>query len=1009
MEQRKSKWHEPALTGQIDQLLSGRYGQLLKWGAILTRGDTGKAQEIVQELCLYFVLTKPDLSGVANLDGYLHTCLRHIYLSALARASRDAQRFISIAEFDSFESALGANHSGDSLQRQNDLRRICGYAVWRKESSKTASYFIFHFFHGYSRKEIAETACIPITAVYNKLKAARSEVKSHLEEAGKLRIMNHDTPPEPVLSWGLVSSAELFKELRERIMRARASDCLSEEDLLARYNAPIAAPIRCDLLAHIVSCSRCLAIIDRHFRRPTLHDREPLDGAGSSSGLRNESTSGFDGENSKAMLRAIHRRWGSVHEHRPKTLSIAINGRIVAVHDVQAAHNMLSARIEQPERAQFVEVFSEQDVRLALISIGDLPPEGSAIRSQHVSLSDARWLELKLTFDGLGLDSQVAYFDPALVGETFEGMEDSAEAWMPERRSLSHASHEQTLSGRTWASAINRFLRPLIPSSAIAWALVLTIMIGSGAFMAYRRAAAPIDGMRIMEQALKTETTSLRGQTEHQVLQLEEVSLDGTVLQRGVVDLWKDGDGRRYMRRLYDPQHRLIAVEWRNRNGERESRLEGENKHESEARNQLLANGLWDQDVSAHAFQKLGNASSQLHTIAEGYELTTVGPLAGHPELISATLVLDRHLLPTSEIVRFHSGSQTRELRLVQVAYERRPSSSVSDAIFTPDAELGSAKSSHSSVWHDESSNSTELDLRLAELQIAVLHQLNVLEADTGEPIEVVKTQDGHIRVSGAVSDSVLRQEISSSLDKLSNHQLVELRLIAPNDARVQIPTSSRAASEDSRIYDVERMKPETDAALRKHFQTKGLSGEELDNTIRQYSNNVLGNAQRALQHAYALNRLGSALSNVRVESIGEVSQRQWAEMVDKHANELDTALRALRGQLAEINTSGGMPPDAEGSYIRIENPTQFNEVAGSLLSQMQKVNTNVGELFTSNATVEGLPTEESLLAATINAIPLRQSREITRFASDLNSRGGLATPDRLSNEDDKRVSNRPR
>jgi hypothetical protein len=204
-------------------------------------------------------------------------------------------------------------------------------------------------------------------------------------------------------------------------------------------------------------------------------------------------------------------------------------------------------------------------------------------------------------------------------------------------------------------------------------------------------------------------------------------------------------------------------------------------------------------------------------------------------------------------------------------------------------------------------------------------------------------------------------------------------------------------------------MKPETDAALRKHFQTKGLSGEELDNTIRQYSNNVLGNAQRALQHAYALNRLGSALSNVRVESIGEVSQRQWAEMVDKHANELDTALRALRGQLAEINTSGGMPPDAEGSYIRIENPTQFNEVAGSLLSQMQKVNTNVGELFTSNATVEGLPTEESLLAATINAIPLRQSREITRFASDLNSRGGLATPDRLSNEDDKRVSNRPR
>ncbi len=1009
MEQRKPKWHEPALTGQVDQLLSGRYGQLLKWGAILTRGDTGKAQEIVQELCLYFVLTKPDLSGVANLDGYLHTCLRHIYLSALARASRDAQRFISVAEFDSFESALGANHSGDSLQRQNDLRRICGYAVWRKESSKTASYFIFHFFHGYSRKEIAEIACIPITAVYNKLKAARSEVKSHLEQAGKLRILNHDTPPEPVLSWGLVSSAELFKELRERIMRARISDCLSEEDLLARYNDPVATPIRCDLLAHIVSCSRCLAIIDRHFRRPTLHDREPLDGFASFSESRNDSTTGFDGENAKAILRAIHRRWGSANDHRPRTLSIAINGRIVAVHDVQAAHNMLSARIEQPERAQFVEVFSEQDVRLALISIVDLPPEGSPIRSQHVSLSDARWLELKLTFDGLGLQSQVDYFDPALAGEAFEDVEDSAEERMPELQSLSYPSDKQPLSRRSWASAINRFFRPLIPSPAIAWALALTILIGSGAFVAYRRAAAPMDGMRILEQALKTETASLRGQTEHQVLQLEEVSTDGTVLQRGLVDLWEDGDGRRYTRRLYDPQHHLIAVEWRNRNGERESRLEGDNKHKSEASNKLLVSALWEQDVSAHAFLKLGSTSSQSRAVAGGYELTTVGPLAGHPELISATLVLDRHLLPTSEIVRFHSGSETRELRLVQVAYERRQSSSVSDKIFNPEAELGNARSSHSSVWQHEPPGSIGLDLQLAELQIAVLHGLNVFDADTGEPIEVVKTQDGHIRISGTVSDSVLRQEITSNLDKLRNRQLLELRLMSPNDVHVQIPVSPRAASDGSRVYDVKQQKPEADAALRKHFQTKGLSGNELDAAIKQYSDNVLENAQHALQHANALDRLGSALSNVEVESIGGVSQRQWAEMVDKHANDLEAALRSLQAQLAQIDTPGSMSHDVDGPYIRIENPTQFNRAAGQLLSQMQQVNTNVGKLFTSNTTTEKFQAEESILRATIDAIPMRQSREITRFASDLNSGGKLAPADRLSNEDDKKVSNRPR
>src|SRR5271156_6173438 len=136
MEQRKHKWREPAPAAQVDQLLASRYNQLLKWGAVLTRGDTGKTEEIVQELCLYFTLTKPDLSGVTNLDGYLYTCLRHIYLSSLARASREALHFVSIEDFDSFAFAVTANLAGDPLQQQNNLRRICAYAVWRKETSK---------------------------------------------------------------------------------------------------------------------------------------------------------------------------------------------------------------------------------------------------------------------------------------------------------------------------------------------------------------------------------------------------------------------------------------------------------------------------------------------------------------------------------------------------------------------------------------------------------------------------------------------------------------------------------------------------------------------------------------------------------------------------------------------------------------------------------------------------------------------------------------------------------
>jgi len=335
----------------IEHLLKSHHRQLLAWGKNLTRGDVSEAQNIVQELCLYFLLKRPDLSDVENVEGYLYTCLRHICLSSLARASRETTHFVSVADFDSFDTAIISRRSGDPLERQNDLRRICNFSIWRKERSKSASYFILHFFHGYSRQETAELARLPISAIYNKLKSARQEIRFHLEESGKLRIVNREMPPAAPRSWALLSAPDFFKELREAILRARLRACLPEQELLAYYSARQSDPVPCPLLSHIVSCERCLDLIDHHFQRPRLADREPLD------------STGFDGETPSVSQRKgapeIHafellkRRWKQVYEHRPNTLSIAHNGQIIASHDVVSSRNTLSARIVDPGRDQF--------------------------------------------------------------------------------------------------------------------------------------------------------------------------------------------------------------------------------------------------------------------------------------------------------------------------------------------------------------------------------------------------------------------------------------------------------------------------------------------------------------------------------------------------------------------------------------------------------------------------------------------------------------------------------
>jgi DNA-directed RNA polymerase specialized sigma24 family protein len=973
MQRRNLKWRDPAEAVQTDQLLTGHYSRLLQWASALTRGDSSKAEEIVQEFCLYITLTKPDLSHVANLDGYLYTSLRHIYLSSLSRASREAMHLVSIEEFDSFAFAVSAHSIGDSLQRQNDLRRICAFAVWRKETSKSASYFILHFFHGYARREIAELARLPMSAIYNKLKIARTEVRSYLGEPGKLRVVNSSHPPEPALSWSLLPSIELFKQLRASILAARATECLPEEELLAHYRSSTPRPISCSLLAHMVSCERCLSVVDRHFRRPTLKDRESLDALGvSAEGSDNAAVPASVPGNreTEARLQSLHQRWGRIFEHRPRTLSIAVNGQIVAFHEVRAEHNKLSARLEHPEKAQFVEVFSEQDVRLALLPVSQPPPEGPELQTLRVALSDARWLELNLTYDGLGLHSEVAYFDPALA---MAAEEEDAEETVFVSNSDARVKPYGFLAGfLSWMSAI-------VSLPAMAWALSLLILISTAGYFAYRHSYAPMDAAQILHESIRIENASLLGQTEHQVLQVEETSADGRVLQQGTVDVWKDGDGSRYMRRLYNMQNRLIAEKWRNQHGNGGARggaAEG-------------MDGLWDQDLAAQGFAALGDSAPRVRSSDGGYELTRVGPTPEHPQLLSATLTLDRNLQPIRQIMRVRAGGEIHEVRFEVADYERKPSGLVPDATFNPEDDLLPAprRDRRSSIGRPHDLVGIT-NAQLAELQISVLYQLHALHADTGVPLEVVRTADNRLRVSGTVSTDALKKEIDAQLKNLEAHERLDLRIVSSRE--IMVPSGSKASTQVE-AYEVTQPGFAADMRIREYLQAKGLSGERLDAAVALFSRDALQHAQRALQHAYALDRLGTSLSADELRTIRPVAQQQWTGMVKDHAAGLETELRALHGQLAEILLAGAAPESAGEEGMSIDEPEQFALRAGRLLQQVRGLNQQTGELFASNGKAMSDANLKASLQTVMDTIPLQQAEEVAAFAVRLSSRTSAA------------------
>ncbi len=981
----ESKKHFSRLA--IESLLEDRYGSLRRWAAQLTHGDAGAAQDIVHDLCLHFVVSRPDMSGVTNVDGYLYTCLRHIYLSNIARAAREATQFVSVADFDSIHTVLNTLSGDDLAGRQNDLRRICSYAVWRKTTSKSASYFILHFFRGYPRREIAEIARLPISAIYNKLKTARTEVKAHLESAARLRIATRDIPPAPDLRAAPVSSMELFDELRESILAAKTTECIPEESLLALYTASPPRPIACALLSHIVSCERCLRVIDEHFQGPTLDQGEgteetalTLDGAAD------------EESNFRALMRRVRKERDWIYEHRPQKVSIAINGRINATHNIQGEWSTLSTRLDAPETIRFVEVFTDQRMRLALLPVDERPPEGPPTKTQRVVLSDDRWLELTLSFDGLGLESEVIYFDPALATSAQLEEDPDENLAMPAEDGVNRPRAVE----RQWqgvngpmSGVLAWIVRVFSPRPALAWAApLLLVLLATFGYVAYRY-AKPVDGVALLAQSVRIETANLTGQTEHQILHVEINAAGGRPPQNATIDIWRDGDGKRYARRVYDARQRLIAAEWRTDSGESHSWASQATGDLSESNRLVLQNDLWRQDLSSRAFRSLPDHELHVQKTGDGYEVTITGPARNQPYLVSATLVLDNKLHPVRELVRMRNSSGIDEARFVETDYERRPSSSIPNNTFVSDFEGRLAgpdgiSASGSPSGHPSWPPSEEI--HLTELEIAVLYQFNQIGADAGEPIEVSRTAEGHVRVVGAVADEARRRQIISRLEALADRQLLDVHLVAQTAGRTPVIQSFHELPGTTSVYTVGNTRIAADAIMRQHLASKGIAPERMDAAVAQLSNRIMETSQRALQNAYILDRLGMVLAQADSSSISRPARQQWTEMAAKHSSELQNALDSLSEQLSSIHPVGERHSSRDQTALPISDPAGFARATHVLLRQVQEINHNVGVAFTYSPSEDASGNIEHLLESTVQAIPSREAKALGETAQRLST-----------------------
>jgi len=456
----------------------------------------------------------------------------------------------------------------------------------------------------------------------------------------------------------------------------------------------------------------------------------------------------------------------------------------------------LSLAIE--ERIGFVEIFSEQWVRLFFLNI-DPPPDGAFEQSARIALSEGRSLEAALDFSGPCPNLQVIYNDPTLIGEGATVSiieEDTRPTILSEDKADTSIAvrgpFKQTV-GQLWRS-LHDWSFWLKPSTVTA--LVAVFLIGAVLFFGVRRGQPPTASVAMLLSESAAAERAMAGRSDqvlHRTISLEEKSSAGALIARRKLEVWQSAERGMTARRLYDERGSLVAGDWRKTGGVQTIYHHGSRPQVQSVSGpiaDLSFDNAWQLSPSAEEFTSLiGRSEAQLGETATSYVITY--GRAAHdsraliPQLIKATLVLSRaDLRAVEETLSIRQGDEQREYRFVETSYERRPPSAVAPVVFEPDPELLSSSQPEIRNPKLETVNSATTPQPLApsvatpELEVEAWRLLNQAGADTGEQITVARTSEGQLKIDGLVDTETRKGELLRALWPIAKQSAVRINIL---------------------------------------------------------------------------------------------------------------------------------------------------------------------------------------------------------------------------------------
>ncbi|HEX8163549.1 MAG TPA: sigma-70 family RNA polymerase sigma factor [Pyrinomonadaceae bacterium] len=926
------------ITPTHEEAFLQRYERLLAWALQLTNNDPAQAEDLLHDAFIQFTITQPDLNGIHNLDGYLYGTLRNLHLSQVRKATRGRLQQLSVVEYESAETGLRSVDPRDLIQIQDELRRVCRYVCARKETARAASVLLLRFFHGYYPGEIAQILLTTPQAVKVRLRIARCEAKACLEDPKSLVFFGSDLVPEAVPTGFARTHEDFLSELRETIFRSRSGECFSTRHIENIYLSTEGKPIDTKDLAHVVTCLVCLDTVNQVLGLPPLSERYPTDSAGKAPRSKKGPGGGAPGggmTGEGAAVRRLRRKAREVLEHDPQELCVAVNGYIQGSQRVNSELNEQTLDLDLSEPINFIEVFSEQQIRLLLMNVDQPPPEGPGEQRLTIELSGERTIDLQLRFSSPRPTLHVVYHDPTFK-EVESLLREVTEQDTPATRSYRETTRQETgagttawqhllsTAGRLWSRSTdwNSWLRPGAVTALFAVLLIVAFLI-----VRTRVTAPTVSAAELLSRSATAEETAASNvdQALHRTITLEERKVTGEVINRRRIEIWHSGGRGVTARRLYDERGALIAGDWRRSGGGQTIYHHGAQpqiKPLPDGRDQTPVSfaDAWQLSPSAKEFAALIGSPNEARVEEEAtsYAISYVSDAAGDaPGLVKATLVIRRaDLYPIEQTILVRQGRELREYRFTETRFERRPLDAVAPQMFEPDPELLGlpvnpagrvVEKSRAAVALAPEPTTPALLAATADLEVEALRLLNGVGADLGEQVSISRTPEGALKIQGIIETDKRKAEILSALAPIANHPAVriEIRTVAESLAEQR---RSRASSGPEQVQRVETASDIFPAY-------SDLRGRFTDEEARAFAARTVSRSHQSMRHVWALKRLVNQFSSEDLRTMSPEARDKWLALIRSHASAFGRVIASLRQDLhstfspaSAINRESGGP-----------------------------------------------------------------------------------------------------